>query len=775
MRAIAGVIVTFAALLLLSGCKSDYSGNVGGASNGGNGNYDYGYNPDGQRAYEQQCASCHGIDGNGTSVGSSLVGCATCSSLSVLAQEISATMPISNTDACTGDCATDTAEYIMYAFNGDVLSAAATSLRGVQSVELATTLRKASLQLADRLPTDEEINMVAERGETGLSLALNQIMTEDAFYENLMQIFNLQLLTDKYLSANLNEGGINLLDNEDYPNRKWYNTVYPDESQRSLNLCLRTVTNDSVARAPLQLIRYAAMNNLPHTTFMTADYMMVNWYSQQVYEAELVNPSDSFRQLDEAVCSDGQETGGTAIYYDPDDFKPARVTKNLEYEMGGVPHAGVLTSPMFLNRYPTTNTNRNRHRSRIVFDYFLDTDILAIEGERPGDGIGSEAANPTLLDPACYSCHQVMDPVASAFQHWTDRGQYIVTGSTSSNRWDSSDIEPAGLHGDTIPLSGGDGYFRRMLQWLGQAIAADPRFARATVRTLYTGIVGQPPLVTPGDDASSADTLAFNSQRAIINSISQSMMANNWSIKTAVKGVIMSPYYRAAGVDTGALKVNRHIGATQFISPEKMQAKLNSVVGFGWDEFRSENNRIMYGGMDSDSITEETEDPSGLIIAIQERMATEMACRSAAYDFTRASNERQLFPYVSTTTVPFDANGNSNDTSESLIRHNIQYLHWQLLGESVDLNSTEVDATYQLFVNTLSKGKDLLAHAADYDPRPDRWLEWECRGRWQRKADGTTAGDLNAEDRIEQDENYAIRSWISVLTYLMSDYRFIYE
>ena len=765
MRPRFGLLAILSLLAFLSGCQSEYSGTVGGASDGGDGTLYGSYNPEGQSAYNQQCASCHGVDGNGTSVGSSLVGCATCTSISVLADEIARTMPIGDTGRCTGDCATDTAEYILYAFNGQILASATTSLEGVTSDPLQNTLRKASLQLAGRLPSSAEIAMVADNGETGLSLALNQIMNEDAFYENLMDIFNIQLLTDKYLSSNLYEGGINLLDSGDYPNRKWYNDVYSADDQNSIRGCVRTITNDAVAREPLELVRYAAMNQLPHTLFMTADFIMVNWYSQQVYEAELVDPSAEFRQLEEPVC----DADGVQLYYDPTDFRPARINKDLEYEMGGIPHAGVLTSAMFLNRYPTTTTNRNRHRSRIVFDYFLDTDILAIEGDRPGDGIGSEAANPTLLDPACYACHQVMDPVSSAFQHWTDRGQYIVTGSTSSNRWDSSDIEPAGLRGETIPLSGGDGYFRRMLQWLGNAISEDPRFVRATMRTLYKGLTGQEPLRTPGQSASDADTLAYNSQRAIINSIGAAMVADNWNIKTGIKGIIMSPYYRASSLDSGRLVSNDHIGASRFISPEQMQAKLNATIGFGWDNFRDERNRIMYGGMDSDSITERITEPSGLIVAIQSRMATEMACRGTALDFVSSPAERHLFPYVEPTTLP------SDDNAISLIKHNIQHLHWVLLGEQVAIGSTELEATYDLFTSVLEQGQTLLANADQYDPRPSTALEWECRARWYRQEDGRTNGDLPAELRIENDSDFVIRSWTAVITYLLSDYRFIYE
>ncbi len=758
-----------AVLVILTGCKSDYSGNVGGASNGGDGTLIGRYNPEGQRQYDRLCASCHGVDGNGTPIGSSLVACATCTSVSVLADEISRTMPIGNIGSCSGSCATDTAEYILYAFNGYNLSAAATAMEGVSNQEMALTLRRAALQLAGRLPTPAEETMVQQNGETGLSLALNQLMNEENFYRWLMEVFNEQLLTDKYLTANQFEGGVNLLDNEDFPNRKWYNDTYPGDEQSSIRGCVRTQTNDAVAREPLELVRYAARNNLPHTLYVSANFMMVNWYSQQVYEAELVNPG-TFRQLSEPVC----DANGVQIFYDPDDFRPARVLKNLEYELGGTPHAGVLSSPMFLNRYPTTFTNRNRHRSRIVFDYFLDTDILKIVGDRPGDGIGTGVANPTLLDPACYACHQVMDPVASAFQHYDDRGQYIVTGSTSRNRWDSSDIEPAGLAGKTIPLSGGEGYFRNMLQWLGKEIAADPRFIRATVRTLYEGITGQKLLAQPGTGASEDERAAFNNQRALLNTIGQTMVSDNWNIKTGVKGIVMSPFYRAASIDTTKLRANAHIGTSQFLSPEQMQRKLQATLGFGWDDFNSENNRIMFGGMDSDSIIERLREPAGLTIAIQQRMATEMACRAAALDFTRPVNERLLFPHVEVSTLPVN-DGATDAAAVNRIRHNLQHLHWALLGERLDMNSAELNHSYELFMDVLNQGQQLLANRDQYSPRPSTSLEFECRGRWLRLSNGSRGAELPGEQRVEQDPDYTIRSWMAVLTYLMSDYRFVWE
>jgi len=183
----------------------------------------------------------------------------------------------------------------------------------------------------------------------------------------------------------------------------------------------------------------------------------------------------------------------------------------------------------------------------------------------------------------------------------------------------------------------------------------------------------------------------------------------------------------------------------------------------------------MYGGMDSDSITERIREPSGLTIAIQQRMATEMACRGTALDFTRTATERKLFRYVEPTTTPLNSDGTVNAQAVSMIKHNLQHLHWVLLGEQLDINSSELQASYDLFYQVWAQGQELLANYRDYEPRPGTSLEGECRARWYRAADGRTNGDMPEELRLERDENYSIRAWMAVITYLLSDYRFAYE
>ncbi len=50
-------------------------------------------------------------------------------------------------------------------------------------------------------------------------------------------------------------------------------------------------------------------------------------------------------------------------------------------------------------------------------------------------------------------------------------------------------------------------------------------------------------------------------------------------------------------------------------------------------------------------------------------------------------------------------------------------------------------------------------------------LPWDCRGR----RNPLTGEDLPDEERINDDENYVIRSWMAVVTYLLSDFKFLYE
>tara|TARA_R110001583_G_scaffold59071_2_gene175762 strand:- start:8834 stop:10330 length:1497 start_codon:yes stop_codon:yes gene_type:complete len=498
---------------------------------------------------------------------------------------------------------------------------------------------------------------------------------------------------------------------------------------------------------------------------------MVNWYSQKVYDAALTDPEASFTELNDenAPCEAYSSSYSSAtLRYDPSDFKPAKIA--------GIPHAGILTSAMFLNRFPTTETNLNRHRSYMVYKMFLDIDILAIKGSRPGDSIDTTSTFPTLQNPDCYTCHLVMDPVASTFQHWDDRGRY-----KPNNLWPSS-IEAAGLAGKVLTKSGGGSDFDAMLQWLGHEMAQDSRYIRAMTRHLYKGIIGQDLLSAPSNNADAdvyADAvIAYNAQRGILANIGQTMVADNWNIKTAITALLLSPYYRANTIDTDKIKAANHIGSARLLSPEMLQRKLKATLGFDWYELRNNDveNRIMFGGIDSDSVIERIHNPSGLMVAMQERMAVEMACRATAFDFTKVRtseiNERRLFRFVSPDIEPYDADGIELLSNIEAIKENIQYLHNTLLSESLPLSHAEIDATYQLFLSTWQIGQAMAANPDSFSPRPSENMEYTCSARWDRENNDQ---GLDNALRITKDKNYVIRSWMAVMTYLLSDYRYIYE
>ena len=60
---------------------------------------------------------------------------------------------------------------------------------------------------------------------------------------------------------------------------------------------------------------------------------------------------------------------------------------------------------------------------------------------------------------------------------------------------------------------------------------------------------------------------------------------------------------------------------------------------------------------------------------------------------------------------------------------------------------------------------------ADEEDEISQYLHWECQVR----KDRSSGEDLLDDDRLRLDENYAIRSWMAVVSFLMSDYEFLYE
>lgn len=641
------------------------------------------------------------------------------------------------------------------------------------------TLRKATLSLAGRLPSAKETQYVMNNIDN-LDPVLDEVLKEDAFYTRLTEIYNDFLLTDKYLG---NENAINLIKDDNgaragdgfdaggaFNNRRWYQTLYDasemsdaDKATLSSN---RNYTNTAMAREILNLLTYIVKHDLPYSQILTADYTVLNAYAAKSLNALPIEPW----------------TDAT----DPNELRPVRIN--------GYPHAGLLTSPMFLNRFPTTFTNRNRHRARIVYDLFLDIDILALDGDRPNmaDDIASE--NAVVTNPNCAVCHDIVDPVASLFQNFTDDGRYVVP----ERGW-FQDMQPRGFsNGDPFDLS----YTYNSLQWLGQEIAKHSNFAPATVRIIYKGLTGEDTLKLQGGE--SEDYKAeYQRQKETLTIIADAFKADNYNLKTAIKSFIKSPLYRARSVEEADIVTHQSTGAIRLLTPEMLDRKIDAIFDMQWKNYSRYDSRYdkgmnlekdkqprltdtraflqLYGGIDSDQITTRINEPNGIMTSVQERMANEMACFAVPLDFFREVNNEKsksrLFPYVSMNDLPLDIDNKANVASINSIKQNIQHLHQLILGESLSLTDPELLATYNLFLQVWLQGNALISSDTTSKSLPGR-----CQVHHHpdfptmhnpEKENELLA--LNNELKVVNDHRYVIRAWMAIVSYLTSDYRFVYE
>ncbi|MCB9567946.1 MAG: hypothetical protein H6710_12180 [Myxococcales bacterium] len=592
---------------------------------------------------------------------------------------------------------------------------------GLVLLDEKQTLRKATTLLANRLPTAEEIQMVEDEAMDGLDKALDAIMQEEAFYARIKDIYNDRLLTDAYLPG---RKALDILDPMRYPAAK---NLFAQDAQK------RGWANDAVAREPLNIIENVLRKpNTPFSEIVTGDYTMVNPYSAQAYG------------LDPA------ELG----------FKdPADRNEYVEVNFEDIPQAGVLTTTAYLNRFPNTATNRNRARSRYLFDFFLGEDVLQLAA-RPINIDNVQGTNPTLFDASCNVCHDYIDPVAGAFQNYTFEGWYRPEAA-----W-YGDMVPPGFNEETID---GEEDQQRALQWLAERVVKDDGFGLAVVYTLYEGLTGSPPLRQPLD-VNDPDYLskvrAFEAQDYTFKKLAQAFRAGNYEFRTLVKELIKTPWVRAINVE-GELSDDRAtelapMGSSRALPPEILDRKIIAAVGFQWTRngtsaLSDENNyRFFYGGIDSINVTTRLKEINGVMNNIVERMANEVACRATAPDLSLPQEDRLLFPHVELYDEPGQA--------DAKIRKNIQHLHARILGEHLEIDDPEITRTFDLFKAVLDEGRTGLESTAYQVTLPT-----PCQGNTN-----PITGEV-IDDGIVEDADYKVRAWMAVLTYLLGDYEFLYE
>ena len=284
------------------------------------------------------------------------------------------------------------------------------------------TLRWAALIFAGRIPTDEEYAAVDDGDESALRAAIRGLMEGSEFHEFLIRGSNDRLLTDRndgYVIDNNREHFVELT-NEAYRRKK---AGYASGNLRAYYDWMDRVQHGA-RRAPLELIAYVVENDRPYTEILTADYIMANPWSALAYGAStrFDDPTDVHEFRPSKIVKYYRNGEGFQSEYDP----VVQATRVLDPGplITNYPHAGILNTTAFLRRYPTTATNRNRARSRWTYYHLRGLDVEK-SASRTTDPVAlADTNNPTMHNPACTVCHSVLDPVAGAFQNYSDDGYY---------------------------------------------------------------------------------------------------------------------------------------------------------------------------------------------------------------------------------------------------------------------------------------------------------------------------------------------------------------
>lgn len=623
----------------------------------------------------------------------------------------------------------------------------------VAKMDNEQTLRKAALLYAGRLPTEQEVTGVSSGTEADLALAVRALMSGDGFESFLMETANDRLLTEAF-SVN----PFSVVSRAYYPNSfQYYQVPGPIGSDKRL-------TAEALAEEPMRLVANVVTKERPYTEVLTADYIMVNPYSAEVYGGNVTFDNSS----------------------DPDEWREGRITDyfrctvcgqnnpNASYNIAtDYPHAGLLNSPALLSRFPSTDTNRNRARARWAYYFFLGVDIEGLSERTTDQAALADENNPTLNNENCTVCHNIMDPVAGAFQNYGDDGfykdkpggQHSLPGSY---RFDSDSDYQFGDTWYSDMLAPGFGNelatnSDNSIQWLGDKFVKDPRFGYGTVYFWYPAIMGRDAYTLPEnseDPDYESKLAAYSTEQQMMQDVAASFVAGSagngaHNLKDLLVDLTLSDHFRANSV--GAIASNQsveldRVGTGKLLTPEQLNRKLETTTGFSW-EYGSfgaldEVYFLTYGGIDSFGITDRATDLTTLMSTVVTTMANEVSCPITAQDFGLSQKQRKLFPYVELNSLPTN--------SESAIRSNIQHLHSTLLGEELAINDPEIDATYGLFAAL-----------------------WNARIAANKGSSVVSESEICITDNVTNpvltDPNQTLRSWAAIVNYMIRDYKFIHE
>lgn len=609
------------------------------------------------------------------------------------------------------------------------------------------TLARAAVLLAGRTPTEAERAEVLAGGSAALRSTIRSYMQGQTFEAVLQDAGELLFLSPGVRPLDTGAGG---LDPADWP------LAAPALGVKDVPAANRADIarlEGALRQEPVQLLRFIVANERPFTDMVAGRYTVATGAMGVFLGAKFKD--------------------GSSPKVEDETWREATLP---DARNGTREHAGVLSTHAWLQRFPTTATNRNRHRVYKVFEQFLATDIDNL-AKRPLDDTNTQFKVPVVENPACAVCHNVIDPVAAGFQNWEEHNRFrpnLQAGAPHAlpsvyldekypkdaaqrryyqpgDNWFRDQAAP-GYGGLDMP--GGYQGSASALQWTGQQVARDPRFAMGAVYFFYEGLFGRKPLGPPEGDPGSAvyanDLAAYEAQLDEFTEIAARFAKDQgrgaFNAKDLLVDLLTSRTVTARAVsgslDPNVAQKTRALGAVYVLSPAQVNRRLARLVGTDFEIFRNPYGDLglSYGEFDGVLGVTRAQQFSLMQSVISERMSLQLGCQVAYAELvSRKPGERLLFGSLTDwSKTPETPQG------QAAVLTAVRQLHSKLWRHEAEDSDPEIQRTYRLFGT-------LLANR----PKTPESQGTECR-----------FDDKN-------DPTYAGRAWSAVLAYMLADPEFL--
>ena len=286
-----------------------------------------------------------------------------------------------------------------------------------------------------------------------------------------------------------------------------------------------------------------------------------------------------------------------------------------------------------------------------------------------------------------WECHEIPVQLETSGRYtlsitaWADQsGNEVTSFKFGVNLYQTGDtwyrnMRPPGFDGEHVADASSS------LPWLAEKIVVDQRFAESTVKFWWPAIMGSE-VVEPPEGSGDADfegqLLAASAQAAEVERLARGFRSgfgrgSPYNLKDLLVEIALSTWFRAKTVADASPTVRSALaraGARRLLTPAELARKTLAITGFQWGQPRDrdwgpfhqrktgnlanpESYGLLYGGIDSDGVTERARDLTSIMAGVAQSHALETSCPVVMREFyLLPEEERLLFAGIGSEVTP---------------------------------------------------------------------------------------------------------------------------